>query len=148
MVGLFFRLYGGRSGHRRSQSAVDIREPSQQNAEATVSAGVASANSHGLEYSAEFKPVEHPTEPLDNDQPVKCPLPEPSILHDGRIWKERMSANARARTDLPAVMENSDTEPEIAGSRTHPASAKHVILPSYSAPEHNIVNLLEECNAS
>jgi hypothetical protein len=25
--------------------------------------------------------VEHPVEPVNLDQPVKCPLPEPSILH-------------------------------------------------------------------
>jgi hypothetical protein len=25
--------------------------------------------------------VEHPVEPFNLDQPVKCPLPEPSILH-------------------------------------------------------------------
>jgi hypothetical protein len=36
---------------------------------------------HGIEVGVEFKPVEHPVEPLNLDQPVKCPLPEPSILH-------------------------------------------------------------------
>lgn len=39
------------------------------------------ASSHGIQVSVEFKPIEHPVEPLDNDQPVKCPLPEPSILN-------------------------------------------------------------------
>lgn len=39
------------------------------------------AASHGIEVAVEFKPVEHPIEPLDSDQPVKCPLPEPSILN-------------------------------------------------------------------
>jgi hypothetical protein len=36
---------------------------------------------HGIEVGIEFKPVEHPVEPVNLDQPVKCPLPEPSILH-------------------------------------------------------------------
>ena len=36
---------------------------------------------HGVEVGVELKPVEHPVEPLNNDQPVKCPLPEPSILN-------------------------------------------------------------------
>ena len=36
---------------------------------------------HGIETSVEFKLVEHPTEPIDYDQPVKCPPPEPSILN-------------------------------------------------------------------
>lgn len=37
--------------------------------------------SHGIEVAVEFKPVAHPVEPLTRDQPVKCPLPEPSILN-------------------------------------------------------------------
>lgn len=38
-------------------------------------------STHGIEVATEFKPVEHPIEPLDNDQPIQCPLPEPSILN-------------------------------------------------------------------
>lgn len=41
----------------------------------------ATTASHGIEVATEFKPVEHPVEPLDNDQPIQCPLPEPSILN-------------------------------------------------------------------
>lgn len=52
------------------------------NSEITGAApAVAAAASHGIEVAVEFKPVEHPTEPLDNDRPVQCPLPEPSILN-------------------------------------------------------------------
>lgn len=47
--------------------------------------GIASAsgNLRGVEVEVveEFKPVEHPSEPVGHDQPVKCPLPEPSILN-------------------------------------------------------------------
>lgn len=41
---------------------------------------------HGLETAVEFKPVEYPTEPMNFDQPVKCPLPEPSILNVSNSW--------------------------------------------------------------
>ena len=44
-------------------------------------ASAATANSHGIEVAVEFNPVEHPIEPLDNDRPIQCPLPEPSILN-------------------------------------------------------------------
>ncbi|KAL5578798.1 hypothetical protein UlMin_011240 [Ulmus minor] len=37
--------------------------------------------SHEIEVTVEFKPIEHPNEPLDNDRPIQCPLPEPSILN-------------------------------------------------------------------
>ena len=49
--------------------------------ETTSVAGVMSTSHHGIEVAVEFKPVEHPTEPLDIDQPIQCPLPEPSILN-------------------------------------------------------------------
>ena len=44
-------------------------------------AAAAGDSPHGIEVGIEFKPVEHPVEPVNLDQPVKCPLPEPSILH-------------------------------------------------------------------
>ena len=67
----------------------DEREVLPSNSEVTGAAnsvGVAAAAAavvapHGIEVAAEFKPVEHPTEPFDNDRPVQCPLPEPSILN-------------------------------------------------------------------
>ncbi|XP_010261605.1 PREDICTED: uncharacterized protein LOC104600387 [Nelumbo nucifera] len=147
MVGLFSRLSGSRNSHRRTQSSVDQREVLPPNAEA---AGVASsaAAAHGIEVAVEFKPVEHPIEPLNNDRPVKCPLPEPSILNDGRIWKERVSANVWRKADLPVMKEGSHLEPKVAGRKQRPPQSNRTILPSLSAPEHNIIQLLEECNAS
>ncbi|XP_010540733.1 PREDICTED: uncharacterized protein LOC104814407 [Tarenaya hassleriana] len=144
MVGIFSRFSVSRSGHRRSQSTVDEREvlPPASDSAATVSTTIP-AVSHGIEVATEFKPVEHPIEPLDNDQPIQCPLPEPSILNDGRIWKERVSASMRRRGDLPVVKDGSAVE--SGGSGTKPP---RLILPSLSAPEHNLLNLLEECNSA
>ncbi|KAK1283828.1 hypothetical protein QJS10_CPB21g00576 [Acorus calamus] len=79
MVGLFSRFSAsGRTGHRRSQSSLDAIG----SAAAAAPAEAADAPPHGTEVAAEFKPVEHPIEPLDCDEPVKCPLPEPSILNE------------------------------------------------------------------
>lgn len=39
---------------------------------------------HGGEVDMEFWPVEHPMEPPDEDRPVKCPMPDSSVL-DVRI---------------------------------------------------------------
>lgn len=44
-------------------------------------AASASAATHGIEIAVEFKPVERPSEPLNDDQPIQCPFPEPSILN-------------------------------------------------------------------
>ncbi|XP_009766590.1 uncharacterized protein LOC107820027 [Nicotiana tabacum] len=145
MVGIFSRFSVSRNGHRRAQSALDETEVLPPNTETTGAATIAGAPSitpHGIEIAVEFKPVEHPTEPLHNDLPIQCPIPEPSILNDGRIWKERVSA-VRRRADIPVMQEGTTAEPEAAGTRPRPPMNR-VILPSISAPEHSILKLLEE----
>lgn len=59
----------------------DEREVLPSSSEATSAVTEAAAATHGIEVAMGFKPVEHPTKPLDNDQPIQCPLPEPSILN-------------------------------------------------------------------
>ncbi|KAI7988899.1 hypothetical protein LOK49_LG13G01956 [Camellia lanceoleosa] len=153
MVGIFSRFSVNRNIHRRTQSAIDEREVLPPNSEtpdaATVITGAALAAAHGIEVAVEFKPLEHPTEPLDNDRSILCPLPEPSILNDGQIWKERVSAGTgvRRRADLPVMQEGTPMESESVGPKPRRPSNR-MILPSISAPEHNILQLLEECNAS
>ncbi|XP_010518934.1 PREDICTED: uncharacterized protein LOC104798506 [Tarenaya hassleriana] len=147
MVGLFSRF--SRSGHRRSQSAVDEREVLPPASDTAPVSATMPAVSHGIEVATEFKPVEHPVEPLDNDQPIQCPLPEPSILNDGRIWKERLSASMRRRGDLPVVKDGPAAASDGSGTKPpRPSQPNRSILPSLSAPEHNLLNLLEECNAT
>ncbi|XP_058085226.1 uncharacterized protein LOC131232768 [Magnolia sinica] len=149
MVGIFSRISGIRTGHRRSQTAVYGRETVPPNAESTSSVAAAAA-AHGLEVAVEFKPVEHPIEPLDTDQPVRCPLPEPSILNDGTIWKERLSASMGRRSDLPVVREGVHSESEAAaGTKPRSVPARRSRLPSsISAPENDLINMLEECRAA
>ncbi|GMH09169.1 hypothetical protein Nepgr_011009 [Nepenthes gracilis] len=136
-----------RSGHRRAQSAIDDQVVLPPNQGTRGAAGnAASAVTHGIEVAVEFKPVEHPTEPLDNDKPVRCPLPEPSILNDGRIWKERVSAaGVRRRADMPLIKEGTSADSEASTEMSPwPQQSSRLILSSISAPEHKILNLLEE----
>ncbi|KAH7834286.1 hypothetical protein Vadar_014558 [Vaccinium darrowii] len=150
MVGIFSRFSGYRNAHRRTQSALGQGEALPPNSE-DAGATTAPAAAHGIEVAVEFKPVEHPTEPYDNDRPIQCPLPEPSILNDGRIWKEqRTSAGVRRRSDLPVMQEETGTPTELKamGKKVQRPPSNRMILPSISAPEHTLHKLLEECNAS
>ncbi|KAF3965931.1 hypothetical protein CMV_009921 [Castanea mollissima] len=61
-----------------SQDEGEVLPP---NSEVTGVATAITAASHGIEVAVEFKPVEHPSEPIDTDIPIQCPLPEPSILN-------------------------------------------------------------------
>lgn len=146
MVGIFSRFSVYRNGHRRTQSALDQGEVLPPNSEAAEATTVTAAP-HGIEIAVEFKPVECPMEPLDTDRPIRCPLPEPSIRNDGRIWKERTSAGVRRRPDLPVMQEETGTpsEPEAMGNEEvkRPPSNR-MILPSISAPEHTLLKMLEE----
>jgi hypothetical protein len=62
------------------QEVVETLAPNMSTGESDPAA-VPAESPHGIEVGVEFKPVEHPVEPLNLDEPVKCPLPEPSILH-------------------------------------------------------------------
>ncbi|KFK44953.1 hypothetical protein AALP_AA1G325000 [Arabis alpina] len=149
MVGIFSRF--GRSSHRRTQSAIDDKEvlaPNSDVTATTTNTGTTTTATHGIEIATEFKPVEHPVEPLDNDLPIQCPLPEPSILNDGRIWKERVPASMRRKGDLQSLKDESAGESDGYVSKPpRPSPSTRSILPSLSAPENDLVNLLEECNA-
>lgn len=58
-----------------------------------------------------------------------------------------MSVGMRRRGDLPVMKEGGALESEVVGTRPRP-TGNRLILPSLSAPEHNLLKLLEECNAS
>eukprot|EP00249_Psilotum_nudum_P003351 c16747_g1_i1 orf=455-928(-) len=131
MVGIFSRLSA--LGHR-SQNSLEEKEISDIAKEAPVSPGT-----HGVEPTEEFVPVEHPMEPSDNDQPVRCPPPEPCIIHDGRIWKERLHLSLKRRGELPFVK---DSGAQGLHRRRHTVSSERFIHPSTSAPEKSITKLL------
>uniref|UniRef100_A0A5B6YTK8 Uncharacterized protein n=1 Tax=Davidia involucrata TaxID=16924 RepID=A0A5B6YTK8_DAVIN len=59
---------------------------------------------NGVESEVEFWPIEHPIEPLDEDRPVKCPMPDSSVMNDGRMHEERFSESLRKRAELSAVV--------------------------------------------
>lgn len=146
MVGIFSKFSEIRSGHRRSQSALEDRAVITPNADASDADHV---TSHGIQLGIEFKPVEHPIEPFDSDQPVLCSLPEPSILNDGRLWKERVSAaSTRMRTDSSIRSEGIADSNDCVRRKPHRLSSNKMISHSQSAPEHNFLDLLEECNTS
>ena len=69
---------------------------------------------------------------------------------DGRVWKERISAaNVMRRTNLPLMKGEPTGDSEAASeTRSRPPLPNRMTLPSISAPEHNLVNLLEECKSS
>ncbi|KAH9574433.1 hypothetical protein CY35_01G057300 [Sphagnum magellanicum] len=108
MVGIFVKFpRTTRSSSNRSQLFLDSGKASRT--KVLVNAGIrintnrsssSSSPHHGVEPLDRFVPVEHPSEPFDIDQPMQCPQTEPGIMHDARIWKERLAARLKQRADL------------------------------------------------
>lgn len=70
-------------------------------------------------------------------------------IQDGSIWKERLSASVQRRADLPVMKEGAHLETGATGTKTRPSPVRRSSLPSsISAPEHNILQFLEECKAA
>lgn len=76
----------------------DEREVLHSSSEATSVVSAATAATHGIEVSTEFKSVERPTEALDNDQPIQCPLPEPSVINVSLTSFNPYNLNSKSRS--------------------------------------------------
>ncbi|CAL5213933.1 unnamed protein product [Lathyrus oleraceus] len=50
--------------------------------------------------NTDFFPVEHPLEPPDEDRPVKCPMPESSVISDERMHEKRKTESIRKREEI------------------------------------------------
>ncbi|KAK8934773.1 hypothetical protein KSP39_PZI014756 [Platanthera zijinensis] len=64
-----------------------------------------------IEIDIEFSPVEHPIEPISQDQPVRCPLPEPSVLNVGFLDFHRYHALTPTPFPLPCLDPDPDPAP-------------------------------------
>ncbi|KAI4357397.1 hypothetical protein L6164_001347 [Bauhinia variegata] len=78
---------------------------------------------HGDDNDADFWPVEHPVEPRDEDRPVKCPMPESSVINDGAMHEKKFSESLRKRVEVPAKMANCNRERTAAMDPEPPARA-------------------------
>ncbi|KAK6921571.1 hypothetical protein RJ641_012078 [Dillenia turbinata] len=52
-----------------------------------------------VEGESDFWPIEHPMEPPDEDRPLKCPIPDSSLINDGNMKKEQFGDRFRKRTE-------------------------------------------------
>ncbi|KAK2383919.1 hypothetical protein QL285_071325 [Trifolium repens] len=59
---------------------------------------------HGVENNSDFFPVEHPMEPQNEDRPVKCPMPQSSVITDERMHEKRNADSIRKRGEISGVM--------------------------------------------
>ncbi|XP_004504605.1 uncharacterized protein [Cicer arietinum] len=87
-------------------------------------------NHHGVDINTDFFPVEHPMEPPDEDRPVKCPMPESSVIRDERMHEKRNAESLRKRGEISgAIMgqrtASMDTEAPAQGVRKRHHTLTH-----------------------
>ncbi|XP_068660061.1 uncharacterized protein [Aristolochia californica] len=113
--------------------------PNKKGSEARAGGGAretdcsrANVQSHVMEIDIEFMPIEHPLEPPDEDRPLKCPMPNPSVPNSGGMRNERSIESFRKkRVELPVAYEE-----EMVISPEPPAVRKryHAPTPEYAVP--------------
>ncbi|KAH7841432.1 hypothetical protein Vadar_029807 [Vaccinium darrowii] len=74
---------------------------------------------NGVEFNAHFWPIEHPVEPPDEDQPVKCPIPP----HSSVINEEGFSDSLRKRTEASGATNKEATMMMVASADEPPPRA-------------------------
>ncbi|OVA03248.1 hypothetical protein BVC80_8977g19 [Macleaya cordata] len=125
-----------------------------------IGSSVGFGGGQGVEPESEFKPIGHPLEPSDEDHPVKCPVPDSSVLNDGEM-KERFTESMRRRAELPSVDDQSmivvAMEPDPARAvrkRHHTLTCDHTTPPVFRGPplpplppqNTTIFQVLQQCN--
>nr|AFK33742.1 unknown [Lotus japonicus] len=85
----------------------------------------------GVDKNTDFFPVEHPLEPPDEDRPVKCPMPESSVISDERMHERRFAENLRKRGEISEGMaegertDGIDNQPPARGVRKRHHNLTH-----------------------
>ncbi|XP_061367055.1 uncharacterized protein LOC133310172 [Gastrolobium bilobum] len=85
----------------------------------------------GVDKNTDFFPVEHPMEPPDEDRPVKCPMPESSVINDERMHENRFAESLRKRVEISGDMADRertvsmDTEAPARGVRKRHHTLTH-----------------------
>jgi len=91
-----------------------------------------------------FGPAEVPEEPFEIDQPISCPVPEPSIMEDGILWRARILASLQRRNDiLTAAKEPVFRGGSFQSRRTQTRLQENFLFVAHSAPEYEMRKLLE-----
>ncbi|XP_050374193.1 uncharacterized protein LOC126791761 isoform X2 [Argentina anserina] len=104
-------------------------------------------------FDFEFWPIEHPSEPPDEDHPLKCPMPDSSVINDGgtaRVSESNYNSSLpRKRTEVssPGFTDEMVDQPPVPVSvpvravrkRHHTLTrggGDHIISPLRRMPPH------------
>ncbi|XP_043695081.1 uncharacterized protein LOC122645782 [Telopea speciosissima] len=141
-------------GYDKREAKVPLRAEIEEAHEGPGMQGV-----HGLELDLEFKPIDHPVEPPDEDRPVKCPMPGSSVPN--HVREERFAESLRKRVEQSSELNEEGMlvvaiEPPARAvrKRHHTLTRSHSIPPLFRRPplpplptqNDSIFQMLQQCN--
>ncbi|CAL9167174.1 unnamed protein product [Musa hybrid cultivar] len=162
MVGIFSRFSGGymaKPSHHPSLLQLDkkLAEVSEGEEE---EGNDGAYDTHGeierkgddddaeVEVDGEFKPIEHPLEPPDDDRPAKYPLPFASVVNDEGELKESFSASLQTIAESSSSSSSIGNEERVA-EQTRPRTdrKRHPVRnhPPPPSPNYSIFQVFHQC---
>ncbi|EXC05030.1 hypothetical protein L484_019278 [Morus notabilis] len=100
-------------------------------------------NINGVEVEVDFEiwPVEHPMEPPDEDRPVKCPMPESSVINDeGSKREKRLAESLTKRAEESAANKQGKEDSGAVAERPVRAVRKrHHTLTGEGGDDHDVI---------
>ncbi|KAJ4745866.1 Cystic fibrosis transmembrane conductance regulator [Rhynchospora pubera] len=103
-----------------------------------------------LEMEIDFKPIEHPPEPPDDDQPIKCPLPDPMSLIVDEVFDEPCTESLQTIAEL---LKGNETSTENSSGTDENETKHETVLPelatdtksAHKSPHHKIFQVFQQC---
>ncbi|XP_020599567.1 uncharacterized protein LOC110038978 [Phalaenopsis equestris] len=105
--------------------------------------------SEWIEFDAEFKPMEHPLEPLEEDQPLQCPIPDSSFLNQEKYeLKQRRLVDELLKSKEPSEEDEESILPLQAEPKRHHKIHQHSSIqpqPPFWGSHYNIFQVFQQC---
>ncbi|XP_078180059.1 uncharacterized protein LOC144574081 [Carex rostrata] len=100
-----------------------------------------------VETEIDFKPIEHPPEPPDEDLPIKCPIPDPLSLIIDEVFEEPCTDSLQTIADLleqkePSTEKSSGTDDEI---EKHQIPLPEHATPTHKSPHQKFLQVFNQC---
>ncbi|PKA61547.1 hypothetical protein AXF42_Ash018835 [Apostasia shenzhenica] len=98
-----------------------------------------------VECDVEFTPIEHPMEPLEEDRPAKCPMPDSSLFREKKAMLKEAPAEEFQNMVEP-LMENEESFPTQADRKRHHRNDQDSSSqPAFRTLQYNIFQVFQQC---
>ncbi|XP_076936740.1 uncharacterized protein LOC143604022 isoform X1 [Bidens hawaiensis] len=121
----------------KEEEMIQLKDDSRENRNNLMIENVG-IKSFDLEPEYDFYPIQHPTEPSQEDRPVQCPMPQSSnLISDERMQDDRLSERKRPEAKMLLHRENNELkaiDPPVRMVRKRHHDHTNIIIPFLQTP--------------